>query len=68
MHIDGGHSLLNWQFSHISDVCDLDLGSDSRHMVYYCVPLTDLSCLRTKFRSNRKNFLWIDERTLRAAL
>jgi len=66
MHIDGGHSLLNWQFSHISDLCDLDLGSG--HMVYYCVSLINLSCLHTKFRSNRKNFLWMDERTLRAAL
>jgi len=40
MHIGGGDSLWNRPLSHITDVCDLDLGSG--HTAYHCVSFSDL--------------------------
>ena len=57
MRIGGGDSLSNQPFSHISDRRYLDLGSG--HTAYLRESLIDLY-LQTKFRSNRKNFLWTD--------
>jgi len=55
MHTSRGDRLLNWPFSQLLDLRDLDLGSG--YMTYRRVSLINLY-VHTKFHSNQNNFLW----------
>ena len=57
MYTGAGDRLRNQPFLQLLDLRNLDLDLGLGRSAYHCVSLIDL-CLHTKFRFNRKDFLW----------